>query len=136
MDRLVPQPTPTSEPYWQGCNVGELRLQKCTTCAHIQFYPRIFCTACGARDLDWVVASGRGHVASFTIVRQGVSDAYATPFVAALIDLAEGPRMMSHIVGEHAESIKVGDSVIVCFEAWNGDRQIPVFQADLEGGVS
>ena len=127
MSRTLPQPTPTSEPYWQGCLENELRLQRCDNCSHVQFYARIFCTSCQSKDLSWIVATGRGCVASYTVMHVSVSDAYQTPLVVALIDLEEGPRMMSHIVGQDVDSVAVGDLVSVQFEAWNDDVKLPVF---------
>ncbi len=128
MSKLLPRPTDTSAPYWQGCAEGELRLQKCVSCARVQFYPRILCSHCQSRTLDWIVASGQGRIASFTVVRRGVSDAYPAPYIVALIDLAEGPRMMSHIVGADAESVAVGDDVSVEFARWSEEIAMPVFR--------
>ena len=128
MNRIQPRPTATSEPYWQGCREGELRLQKCKACGLVQFYPRILCSQCQHRELGWVVASGRGEIASFTVVRRGVSEAYPSPYVVALIDLFEGPRMMSHVVGVDPESVAVGDAVTVEFENWSAEISMPVFR--------
>ena len=131
MNRIQPRPTATSEPYWQGCREGELRLQKCKACGLVQFYPRILCGHCQHQDLDWVVASGQGEIASFTVVRRGVSDAYPSPYVVALIDLREGPRMMSHVVDVDLDSVAVGDPVSVEFETWSAEIAMPVFRRNL-----
>lgn len=128
MNRILPRPTEASAHYWQGCRAGELRLQQCNDCQQIQFYPRIMCSQCQHRSLNWVVASGRGEIASFTVVRRGVSEAYPTPYIVALIDLEEGPRMMSHVVGSDAESVAVGDHVMVAFEDWSDEIAMPVFR--------
>ena len=128
MSKILPRPTDTSAPYWQGCQQGELRLQQCDGCQHFQFYPRIMCSRCQHQSLSWVAASGKGRVASFTVVRRGVSDAYPTPYIVALIDLDEGPRMMSHVVGVDPESVAVGDDVRVSFEDWSDEITMPVFQ--------
>ena len=133
MSRLLPKATPTSEPYWQGCKLGELRLQQCESCLQVQFYPRVLCTACEHQTLTWIVASGRGRIASFTIIHRGVSPDYSTPLVVALIDLEEGPRLMSHIVGCHAQSAKIGDRVTVRFERWSDDVAVPVFELERTG---
>lgn len=127
MSKILPRPTDTSAPYWQGCQQGELRLQQCGACQQFQFYPRIMCSRCQHQALGWKVASGRGRIASYTVVRRGVSEAYPTPYIVALIDLEEGPRMMSHIVGVDAESVVVGDHVRVGFEKWSDDISMPIF---------
>lgn len=131
-DRIEPTPTPLSEPYWEGCRAGELRLQQCAGCQRHQFYPRLMCSRCGSRDLSWQRASGRGTVASFTVIRRGVSDAYPAPYVVALIDLQEGVRMMSTLVGVDPDAVRVGDPVQVEFETLSEAIALPVFRPVAE----
>ena len=118
MTRILPtQHVGPAAPYFEGCNAGELRLQQCRSCSRYQFYPRAFCTACESADLTWVAAEGRGRIASFTIVRRGLSPDYEAPYCVALVDLAEGPRMMSLIVGAEESSLRVGSAVDVAPES-------------------
>ena len=128
--KIQPRPTALSEPYWQGCEQGELRMQFCTACQRYQFYPRAFCSACGASTLAWRALSGRGRIASFTVVRRAVSSAYEAPYIVALIDVEEGPRLMSHIVGIPAEDPRlcVGAAVAVEFQNWSHAVVMPVFR--------
>ncbi len=126
--KIEPTPTPLSEPYWEGCRAGELRLQQCAECRRHQFYPRLMCSHCGSRSLSWQRASGRGTVASFTVIRRGVSDAYPAPYVVALIDLPEGVRMMSTLVDTDPEAVRVGDTVQVAFEKLSEVIALPVFR--------
>ena len=134
MTRILPPLTELTRDYWQGCRAGELRLQLCQDCGQYQFYPRNICSHCSCVDLQWTRASGRGKVASFTIVRRGISQAYKAPYVVALIDLQEGPRMMSNIVGETHEDIAIGRLVTADFEAWSEEISLPVFRLVDEGG--
>ena len=117
-------------PYWEGCRNGELRLQRCDGCANVQFYPRLLCSRCGERDLSWISASGSGRVRSFTIVRRAVSAAYEpdVPYVVALIELAEGPTMMSNVVGCDPETVEIGMPVRVTFERWTDEITMPLFE--------
>jgi uncharacterized OB-fold protein len=126
-NRVQPTPNAVSAPYWESCARGELSLQRCNSCQQFQFYPRTICSHCGAGDLAWQVVSGSGTVKSFTVVRRGISKAYAAPYVVALIELAEGPSMMSTIVGSEPEAVAIGAGVQVSFEAWSEDIQMPVF---------
>ena len=128
--KIQPRPTAVSEPYWAGCREGELRLQNCQSCRSTQFYPRLMCASCGSRDLAWVTASGVGRIASFTVVRRGVSAAYEAPYVVALVDLAEGPRMMSQISNCDADDprLEIGAAVEVEFREWSSDVTMPVFR--------
>jgi len=134
MQRTQPPVTELTEPYWEGCRQGELRLQKCTDCGRHQFYPRTLCSHCNGRELEWVVAGGQGTVASFTVVRRAISKAYTAPYVVALIDLAEGVRMMSGIVDVDPDTVCVGDPVTVDFEAWSDELSLPVFRLEKVGG--
>ncbi len=103
-------------------------LQRCQNCGHVVFYPRTHCDACQSDQLVWETASGVGTIASYTVVRRGVSADFAAPYVIALIDLAEGPRMMSQIVDADFEALGVGLSVSVDFAAWSEDITLPVFR--------
>lgn len=91
--------------------------------------PRYLCPHCWSTDLDWVQASGRGTVHSFTVIRRAPAQAFASrvPYVVALVDLEEGPRMMSNIVGDGALDTRSGDAVTVCFEDRGDGAMLPQF---------
>jgi uncharacterized OB-fold protein len=116
--------------------VGKLVLQHCQHCGHILFYPRTHCDACQSDQLAWEDASGVGTIASYTVVRRAVSADFEAPYVIALIDLAEGPRMMSQIIDADSDALAVGLSVKVDFAAWSEDITLPVFRLHpaLDGG--
>lgn len=124
-----PRPTAETENYWRGCHNHELWVQKCTDCNRHQFYPRMFCTSCMSPKITWVRASGKGKVASFTIVRRAVSNAYVSeiPYFVALIQLDEGPTMMSNVVQCDPEQVFIGMAVKVVFEDWSEKVSIPKF---------
>lgn len=134
--RAAPQLTPLSEPYFNAAKEGKLCLQQCLACHQHQFYPRSLCVHCGADHLEWVEVSGWGRIASFTVVRRGISPAYPAPYVVALVDLDEGPRMMSQIHTADASSLAIGLSVHVAFEPWVDDLVLPVFKPAQECGES
>ncbi len=129
-DKFLPRPTPESAPFWQGCKDHKLLLQHCSDCDAYQFYPRSVCATCLSDQLEWREVSGRGTVETYTIVTRAVSDAYAAdaPYVIALITLAEGPRMMSNVIGCDAESVACGMAVEVVFEPWSEDITMPKFK--------
>lgn len=126
----IPQPTSDTQPYWDGCKNHELRVQQCTACGHRQFYPRIYCTACMSEAVQWVTASGRGTVLSFTTVYRPVTKAFANevPYVVALITLDEGPQMMSNIVNCSPQQVEIGKTVEVIFEDWTTNIAVPKFR--------
>jgi uncharacterized OB-fold protein len=134
MARILPPLTELAKPYWEGCREGVLRLQRCSACDRHQFYPRNICSHCGGGKLEWDTVSGQGKIASFTTVHRAISDSYTAPYTVALIDLEEGPRMMSNIVDTDPHSVVIGAAVIVDFETWSEDISLPVFRLEETGG--
>ena len=126
----LPQITPETAEYWAGCKRHELLIQRCVDCRAAQFYPRAFCTHCSGGKLQWVRASGRGTLASYTIVHRAVSPAYAAevPYVVALVSLEEGPTMMSNVVSCSPESLRIGMSLEVVFDDWPEGVTVPKFR--------
>jgi uncharacterized OB-fold protein len=110
--------------FWNGCAAGELRYQRCSTCAALQSYPRAFCLHCGAADLKWRAARGTGTVYALTRVERAPSDEFRAlaPYVIALVDLDEGYRMMAH----GTPGLTVGARVRVRFFE-HGGRHLPRF---------
>ena len=102
LERPLPQPiTPEAKPYWDGLREQKLMLPRCRACQRAFLYPRVLCPFCHASDIEWVQASGRGKLYSFEIAYQTISKAFKVkpPYVLAMIELEEGPRMMSNLVG-------------------------------------
>ena len=128
MSRPTPRPSPTELPFYEACARGELALQHCEPCDRFLFYPRTHCDHCHNPTLNWQRVSGKGTIVSYTVVRRAVSEAFTAPYVIALIDLVEGPRMMSQIVDTKPEALAVGQTVSVAFEAWSDDIKLPVFK--------
>ena len=125
----LPPPTVDSAPFWEGCTQGKLLLQACDACKGLIYFPRRTCPRCGAGSLRWAEASGRGHLFSFSQVQvsfYGPEWESELPYTVALVDLAEGPRMLSRMVGA-TDGIAIGDPVQVVFVAV-GDRKLPFFQ--------
>jgi hypothetical protein len=127
--KFAPVSSPETSEYWAGCARHELLIQRCTACGTHQFYPRMLCTTCSARALEWVRASGRGRLQSYTIVRRAVSEAYAAevPYVVALVALEEGPTMMTGIVDCKVGDVRIGMPVQVVFDDWSAGVSIPKF---------
>jgi uncharacterized OB-fold protein len=128
----IPMVTPESERFWQGCKQHELWLRYCNACAKAYYYPRDICPVCGSRDVTWKQATGRGTVYTFAIVQRAPTPAFAedAPFVTAIIELEEGPRMLSIITGVEPEPSKlsVGMPLEVTFEDITEEISLPKFQ--------
>ncbi len=130
-----PRPAPVldaeSAPYWEGTRQGRLLVQRCRQCGRSQLYGRAHCVACRG-PVEWVPASGKGTVYSYTVIHQNPSRSFRhlIPFVVALVDLDEGPRMMSNVVGCPPESVEVGSRVRVTFEPVSEEASLPLFELD------
>lgn len=125
----APVPSPETAEYWAGATRGELLIQRCTTCGRHQFYPRALCTACSSREVEWVRSKGLATVRSFTVVRRPVSDAYAAevPYVVALVELEEGPTMMTNLIECDPAAVRIGMRVSVRFDTWAPSVTVPKF---------
>ena len=126
-------PEPNTEPFWEGVKQRELRYPVCRECSEVIFTPRTVCTACGSRDLEWKVSRGEGTVYTYSVVRQNRNPAFADlgAYALAYIDLDEGFRMLSNVVGvdNPLTDVSVGQRVKVTFEKQEeGDYLIPLFE--------
>lgn len=124
--------TPEAKPYWDGLKEEKLMLPKCDDCGKAFFYPRIACPHCHSRNVGWIQASGKGKLYSFEIAYRSLNPAYKIepPYVLAMIELEEGPRMMSNMINVEAtpEALKCDMPVEVVFEKQNDDVTLPLFQ--------
>jgi uncharacterized OB-fold protein len=129
MYRPVPLPDAETAFFWTAAREGRLLIQRCSGCGRWQYPPDVGCPACLGDDLVPTEVSGRGSVYSFTVVRQAFDPALseAFPFVVALVELEEGPRMLTNIVDADPASLSVGMPVEVTFEPV-GDQSLPVFR--------
>jgi uncharacterized protein len=126
----LPRPYQDTAPYWEAAKAHRLVLQQCTDCGEHQFYPRGVCSHCLSSSVQWRDASGRGTVYSFTVNHRAPHPGYRdqVPFVLAIIELAEGPRMMSHVVDCDPESVTIGMAVTVTFDDVTAEITLPKFR--------
>jgi len=119
-----------STAYWEGARQGRLLLQRCKECNQVQFPPRHQCIKCWSADLVWFESGGRGTVESFTIVRRAPTAELREmiPYVVAAVSLAEGPRMITNIVGVGALEVSVDEDVQVTFMTDSAGRVLPQFR--------
>jgi uncharacterized OB-fold protein len=135
--RFEPPVTETSQPFWDATRERRLVLQWCAACDRPVWYPRDFCPSCAtsppgpgaASGLVWREASGRGVVYAFTIEsRPALPKVFGEePFVVALVELAEGPRLMANVIGCEPGAVRVGMPVQVEWEALSDGRHLPLF---------
>ncbi|QEL27400.1 hypothetical protein FQV39_32880 (plasmid) [Bosea sp. F3-2] len=127
----VPVPDPDSAPFWAGCREQRLMIQHCDDCSRHQFPPSNICAHCGSGRLSWKQASGAGKVFSWIVVRHPVpKPVYVddVPYVVALIELAEGVRMPSNIVGCAPEDVVADMPLKVAFKQVTEEVVLPLFE--------
>jgi len=127
-----PLPTITEEnrEFWEGSKRGKLRMQKCGDCSHIRYPISHVCPKCLSGKFAWTDLSGRGEVFSYIVFHQLYNKAFEkdVPYNVALVQLEEGPRMYSNVVGVDNDAVKVGDKLEVVFDAVTPEVTIPRFR--------
>jgi uncharacterized protein len=134
----VPPATELTEPFWAAGLSGELRLQQCASCGRIRYPVATICPRCWSPEYDWTAVSGRGTVQSYIVFERAYHDAWAdqVPYVVALIELAEGPVMISNVVGVEPSAVRVGQPVTVTFKRRSAIAALPQFTPVPGEGVS
>jgi uncharacterized protein len=130
---FLPAPAPAVNPetreFWEATAHGRLLLKRCPDCGSVIWYPRAICPECGSLRTEWFEASGRGRIYSYTVNHRG-DGAYrdAAPFVLAYVELDEGPRVMTNIVGADGTDLAVGLPVEVVFHDTGEGSALPRFR--------
>jgi uncharacterized protein len=126
----LPTPDAETQPWWDAARKGRLLIKRCRACAKAFFYPRPFCPACWSDDVDWEEASGRAVLYTYSVVHRNDLPPFPerVPYVAAVVDLEEGPRMMTNVVGCDHDDLAVGMDLTVEFRQETDEVTVPVFR--------
>jgi hypothetical protein len=127
----LPEPTPDTQPYWDGLRAHRLLIQSCVRCGKLRFYPRPMCDACYSMECGWVEASGGGAVHSWTVTHHPFHAGFKgeLPYILATVDLVEGVRVNAQVRGIDAAELRAGLPVRVGFEAAEDGLTLPVLLA-------
>lgn len=130
-DKPLPVINEDNRQYWEYCKRHEFRIQKCTECGYLRFPCSIICPKCHSMDSEWTKLNGKGKVYSYIVYRQVYHPSYKNdiPYVVAIIELDEGPRMESNITGCKIEEIKIGMPVEVYFDDITAEISLPKFRS-------
>jgi len=133
----APQPMPWSQPFWDGAREGRLLLKTCAACGHVDHPPYLFCTECGSERSDWRQARGIATLAAFAVNTYGVPAAFIEdlPYVLAMVDLPEGPRMISNIVDCEPNTLRNGMALEVVFHTRDDGIVLPKWRPSQKGGT-
>ena len=128
--RPIPIPSPETQPFWDGCARGELLLQRCRGCGTVWHPPSSLCPSCLSTDYEWSPASGQGTVYTYSVVHHAFRPVWEslTPYVVAVIELAEGPHMVSSVIDVPPDSMEVGMGVTVVFQRISEAISLPFFK--------
>ena len=112
----LPAPSPLSQPFWDGTREGRLLLQRCNDCGAYRWTPQHLCRDCHSEEYAWVETSGRGTLYSWSVVHRPPLPAFAPGYVLAVVELDEGPLMLSNLVDCEPDAVAIGMPVEVVFE--------------------
>jgi uncharacterized OB-fold protein len=127
----LPVPDVETQEFWDAAARGRLLLKRCGACGRAHFYPRPFCPHCWSSQVTWEQASGRARLYTYSVVHENDLPPFRdqVPYVAAIVELEEGPRMMTRVVGVEPAALKVGMELEVAFEPIGEGFSVPVFRA-------
>ncbi|HXF52363.1 MAG TPA: OB-fold domain-containing protein [Dehalococcoidia bacterium] len=128
--RPLPFPTPETQPFWDACKRHELQLPYCLRCQAFFFYPRRFCPRCFSWDIEWRRCSGRGTLYTYAIQYRSMAAGFEPPYVTALVQLEEGPRLMTNLVDVEPDPkrIRCDMPVEVVFHDVTDQITLPLFR--------
>ena len=117
-NKPLPEITLLTEPFWQGAKEHQLRLQRCDGCGAFRFIPKEVCPSCASVLATWTPVSGVGNVYSYSTVHRGTGAAFQEdlPFIVVMVELIEGPRIISHLIDCAPDQVQIGMPVVVVFE--------------------
>jgi len=111
----VPSPSSLSAPFWDAAAEGTFVLQRCRDDGHYEWTPQLACSVCLGDTLEWVPATGRGTIYSYSVVSRPQVPAFEVPYVVAIVELVEGPRMLTHLVDVTPDEVTIGAEVTISF---------------------
>jgi hypothetical protein len=126
----LPRVDEESRGFWEALARHELYFQRCRDCGTKRFPPRALCPSCLSDATEWVRASGRGTVYTFTVTHQNHAPGFREelPYVLAVVELEEGPRLMTNVVGCAPDAVRIGMPVVVAFEDVTTEFTLPKFR--------
>ena len=120
----APQPGPDSQPFFDAAAEGRFLLKRCGACGEAHYYPRPICPFCFSPDTRWEEASGRGTIYSLSVMRRGAD----APYALAYVTLAEGPAVLTNIVTDQFDGLRIGQAVEIEWSNSDGGPRVPTFR--------
>jgi len=129
-NKPLPNMNGDSKEFWTGCKEHELRFQKCQACGHVRWPASIICPMCYSKDTKWIIAEGIGKVYTFVVYHVAYDAAFENdlPYVVADVELEEGPRLLTNIVGCRPDEVRCEMPVEVTWEDITEEFSLPKFR--------
>jgi len=129
-DKPLPNMNGDNKEFWAGCKAHELRFQKCKACGHVRWPASIICPMCYSKEMKWIVAEGKGRVYSFAVYHVAYHPGFESdlPYVVADVELKEGPRLVTNIVGCRPDDVKCEMPVEVTWKDITEEFSLPKFK--------
>jgi uncharacterized protein len=126
----IPRINGDNQEFWAGCKAHRLRFQKCKTCGHVRWPASFICPICYSRETEWIVSGGKGKVYTFVVYHVAYDPAFESdlPYVVADVELEEGPRLVTNIVGCRPEEVECEMPVEVTWQDITEEFSLPKFQ--------
>jgi len=132
-EKPLPRPNGDTGPFWEGCKEHQLRFQRCSSCGHVRWPPSVICPICHSSNMEWIVASGKGRIYSFVVYHVAFHPTFQNdiPYVTAIVELSEGPRILTNIVGCNPSELQCDMPVKVEWDDITDEFSLPKFKLAL-----
>ena len=129
-NKPLPEPDGDTKPFWNNCKEHKFTLQKCKECDHVRWPPSVICPQCHSRQIEWKEAEGSGKVYSYVVYHQPFHPAFKDdlPYVVAVVELKEGPHILTNITGCGHKEVKCDMTVELTWEDVTEEFSLPKFQ--------
>jgi len=129
-NKPLPNVNGDSKEFWIGCKAHELRFQKCKACGHVRWPASIFCPLCFGRETEWIISEGKGRVYSFAVYHIAYHPGFESelPYVVAIVELEEGPHILTNIIGCQPDEVTCEMRVEVIWEDIIEEFSLPKFR--------
>ncbi|MFH1480865.1 MAG: Zn-ribbon domain-containing OB-fold protein [Pseudomonadota bacterium] len=126
----LPRLNADSRPFWEGCRQHRLRFQRCSECAHVRWPPSIICPQCHSKETEWITASGKGRLYTYVVYHKAFHPGFANdlPYVVAVVELDEGPHLLTNMVGCNPGELHCDMLVEVLWEDITEEVSLPKFR--------
>ena len=129
-EKPLPQINSDTQPFWDGCRKHELRFQKCVACDHVRWPPSMICPECYDSRTEWIKAVGKGVVYTYAVYHRAFHPAFKDdlPYVSAVVELEEGPHLLTNIIGCRPDDVRCDMPVEVVWEDVIEEFSLPKFK--------